>query len=180
MIRKSIFITHSGSWPITLQVAKDYCRVTNTADNDFIEILINTIGDVAERYSNAQFAANNTVKIVAVQPSEYPSNLIELPYPNSDITIVSITKEGTALTTDEYEITAKNVLKLNEAPSVDDVVVINYTSTVATQIDAKLPMLKLIADAYENRTEQGIEGLSDIKKNAHFYFQSLVNGSDLF
>lgn len=183
MIRNRIlFKTSAGTWPVTLSEAKNYLRVVNTDDDAFIQVLINEMGQYGQQACNNQLVSTMSVKIVAIQPSEpsVANNEIELPYQNSTITINSVLLDGTALSSDEYTLGSDNVLRLDSIPDKGVLVVVEYSSTISHTISVETALLKLIADAYENRTEQGIESLYDVKANALKYFRSFINGSDLF
>ena len=183
MIRSRLFFDYSsGTWPISVATAKGYLRVTYSDDDTLIQTLIDEMCEYGQKAANVQITTAMSGKIVAVQSSEpsLASNQIELPYPNSDITISSVTVDGTAITSSDYVLGADNILRLNSEPAATVIVVVEYSATIAETVNINTPILKLIGDAYENRTEQSIESLSDVKANARKYFQSYVNGADLF
>ncbi len=183
MIRSRIFFDYTGStWPITTSEAKNYLRVTYSDDDTLIGDLISNVGDICQRVANSQVVDTVDVKVIAIQPSTefIQGNKIELPYPNSSISISSVTVDGSAITSDDYTLGSDNVLTLDSQPARDVVVVVEYTATLSDLVDLTTPMLKLIADAYENRTEQSIESLSIVKMNAKKYLQSFVSGADMF
>lgn len=51
--------TYVASEPITLQEAKDYLRVTSTADNDYITNLISTARETIEKDTNTAIVLNS-------------------------------------------------------------------------------------------------------------------------
>ena len=183
MIRSRLFFDYSsGTWPISVATAKGYLRVTYSDDDTLIQTLIDEMCEYGQKAANVQITTAMSGKIVAVQSSEpsLASNKIELPYPNSAITVNSVLVNGTAITSSDYVLGADNILRLNSEPAATVIVVVEYSATIAETVNINTPILKLIGDAYENRTEQSIESLSDVKANARKYFQSYINGADLF
>jgi len=186
MLRVSSYITQTGTWPVTLAIAKNYLRVDHSADDDFIELLINEAGKSGQGHANAQFNSAISGVIIAKQYDNQERYTreemteIDLFYPNSSIIITEVKVGGTALTGDDYEVLPGNVLKLNSQPAANERVEVSYTASVDTAVDLSLGVLKLVADAYENRTEQSIEPLTRVRMNAAKYFQEKVSGADMF
>lgn len=183
MITSKYIESNTGTWPVSLAETKLYLRVSGTGDDTLIQTLIDEACRVAQGYASIQLCTSLSVSLVAIQGNVQNLQNKELPlsYPNSTITITSITLDGDALTVDDdYEVRADNVLELKSNPLANQLLAVNYTAAIATTQNIKVPILKLVADAYENRSEQSIETLDLVKKNAHFYLQSFVNGADLF
>ena len=65
MIRQSIYIGATGSWPVTLDIAKNYLRVDYDTDDDFIELLIDAACKSGQQHANAQFNSAIAGVIVA-------------------------------------------------------------------------------------------------------------------
>lgn len=176
------FDNSAGTWPLSLSDAKAYLRVSHSDDDDMIKDIINEASFYAQEVCNQQLIDSFSAKVIARQSEleNERSVLIPLYYKNSTITITSITLDGTALTADDYTLRSDNVLKLDSEPAVGVEVVIEYDAEVAQTVNVNNAIKKLVADAYENRTEQGIESLFDIKMNARKYLHQYINGSDLF
>jgi len=186
MIRQSIYIGGTGSWPVTLDIAKNYLRVDYDTDDDFIELLIEAACKSGQQHANVQFNSAIAGVIVARQYDDTERynrselNEIELPYPNSTVVINEVKVDGATLTASDYTLRPGNVLELNNQPAASVFIEVRYTATIAEAVNISLGVLKLVADAYENRTEQSIESLTRVKMNAAKYFREQLSGKDLF
>ena len=184
MVVRTRLQNNAGNWPLDLNEVKNYCRVGEsfTADDSLFQELIKQACNYAQGFSGQQINSSITAKVIAEQSHVKSSQgkRIALNYPNSTITITSVNQDGTALESTDYELKADNTLELVSFPAEGVIIVVEYTAAISFKVEANGAILKLVADAYENRTEQGIEPLSYVKQNAKSYLMALANGSSLF
>lgn len=142
--------------PITLQQAKEWCRVDDdlTADDDVIEMLIIAAREFAEQYTNSRF-------ITQTLQQDFNPDEIELRIgtgPVQQVTAVNV--DGIDLAADDYTEKTINgvvVITLNDAPQQTAYVqfVAGYgESPHDVPNPALLAIRKAVATYYENRTDQ--------------------------
>ena len=130
---------------VTLAQAKQYLRVTSSAEDTLIQaMVINAIAH-AEKYLNSDILSRTRRQYVNY--ADEPFNLLYAPIAS----IQSVSVDGTALTTEEYETQGlKNpMVYLNEMPS--EKVLVNYTTDGITDESVRQGILCLIAWLYHGR-----------------------------
>jgi len=135
--------------PVTLLEVKNYLRITNTRDDDFINSIIPNARIRAERYLNSD--------IVSKQRREYFDNICEainLRYaPITQVDLVLIDGETMAVDVDYTVEGLDNPLFKLEQSSADKVT-ITYTTAGIDASLVKPGVLALVAELYHSRTEK--------------------------
>lgn len=135
--------------PVTLLEVKNYLRITNTRDDDFINSIIPNARIRAERYLNSD--------IVSKQRREYFDNICEainLRYaPITQVDSVLIDGETMAVDVDYTVEGLDNPLFKLEQSSADKVT-ITYTTAGIDASLVKPGVLALVAELYHSRTEK--------------------------
>ena len=156
-------ITRSGTEPITRTEAKNYMKVDNTTDDDLIDDIIANVVQKAEGYVNKQMNTDLSIVgsyIVKEQRPREEYYELDLLYPQSTITITSITKEiggesADTINSDFYWVYG-NRLYINDY--LDEYLVkVTYTATTSDTDKYKIALLKMASDMYINRENQ-VEG----------------------
>ncbi len=166
-------ITRSGTNPITRDEAKNYMKVDNSTDDNLIDDIISNVVQKAEGYVNQQMNTSLSILgqflIKEMRPREeyYELNLL---YPDSTLTISSVTKEiggesADTINTDFYWLYG-NKLFINDY--LDEYLVkVTYTATTSDTDKFKLPLLKMISDSYINRENQVEGSLAEINLDSY-------------
>ena len=166
-------ITRSGTNPITRDEAKNYMKVDNTTDDNLIDDIISNVVQKAEGYVNQQM--NTSLSIVGqflikgMRPRQEYYEL-DLLYPDSTLTISSVTKEiggesADTINSDFYWVYG-NRLYINDY--LDEYLVkVTYTATTSDTDKFKLPLLKMISDSYINRENQVEGSLAEINLDSY-------------
>jgi hypothetical protein len=135
--------------PVTLTEVKNYLRITNTRDDDYINSIIPNARLRAERYLNSD--------IVSKQRREYfacISEAINLRYsPITSVDLVVI--DGVTMTVDtDYTVEGLDnpLFKLEQSSA--DKVTITYTTAGIDASLVKPGILALVAELYHSRTEK--------------------------
>jgi hypothetical protein len=156
-------ITRSGTNPITRDEAKNYMKVDNSTDDNLIDDIISNVVQKSEGYVNQQM--NTSLSIVGqflikgMRPRQEYYEL-DLLYPDSTLTISSVTKEiggesADTINTDFYWMYG-NKLFINDY--LDEYLVkVTYTATTSDTDKYKIALLKMASDMYINRENQ-VEG----------------------
>ena len=135
--------------PVTLVEVKNYLRITNTRDDDYINSIIPNARIRAERYLNSD--------IVSKQRREYfaeISEAINLRYaPIASVDTVVIDGETMTVDTDYTVEGLDNPLFKLEQSSADKVT-ITYTTAGIDASLVKPGILALVAELYHSRTEK--------------------------
>lgn len=135
--------------PVTLLEVKNYLRITNSRDDDFINSIIPNARIRAERYLNSD--------IVSKQRREYFDNICEainLRYaPITQVDSVLIDGETMAVDVDYTVEGLDNPLFKLEQSSADKVT-ITYTTAGIDASLVKPGVLALVAELYHSRTEK--------------------------
>lgn len=140
--------------PVTLQEAKDFCKIDISTDDDLIEELITAGREMCESFVNIGFVEQE--KIVILNNGNGGQLL---PYgPVGEITEVKVNDE--ILSSDEYVISG-NEFKRLVSPD-DESISITYTSGYA-ELPKKLKtaLLNAIFYLYDNRA-QGVDNIGPI------------------
>lgn len=141
-----------GSEPVTLQQAKDFCRITTEDDDDLITDLITVARKKVERFTSISLV-DKTVILTGELCEMFP-----LPYPNiNDITTVKFwqgqntdgTNDYETLEADEYYLIGYGVKHFK--PQKKGVYEITYTTTANTDGALKLDLKRIVLWLYENR-----------------------------
>ena len=166
-------ITRSGTNPITRDEAKNYMKVDNSTDDNLIDDIISNVVQKAEGYVNQQM--NTSLSIVGqflikgMRPRQEYYEL-DLLYPDSTLTISSVTKEiggesADTINSDFYWVYG-NRLYINDY--LDEYLVkVTYTATTSDTDKFKLPLLKMISDSYINRENQVEGSLAEINLDSY-------------
>jgi len=135
--------------PVTLTEVKNYLRITNTRDDDYINSIIPNARIRAEKYLNSD--------IVSKQRREYfacISEAINLRYsPITSVDLVVI--DGVTMTVDtDYTVEGLDnpLFKLEQSSA--DKVTITYTTAGIDASLVKPGILALVAELYHSRTEK--------------------------
>jgi len=135
--------------PVTLVEVKNYLRITNTRDDDYINSIIPNARIRAERYLNSD--------IVSKQRREYFANIseaINLRYsPIASVDTVLIDGETMTVDTDYTVEGLDNPLFKLEQGSADKVTITYTTSGIDASL-IKPGVLALVAELYHSRTEK--------------------------
>lgn len=135
--------------PVTLLEVKNYLRITNTRDDDYINSIIPNARIRAERYLNSD--------IVSKQRREYfacisePINLRYSPITSVDLVVI----DGETMTVDtDYTVEGLDnpLFKLEQSSA--DKVTITYTTAGIDASLVKPGVLALVAELYHSRTEK--------------------------
>jgi uncharacterized phiE125 gp8 family phage protein len=140
--------------PVTLQEAKDFCKIDISTDDDLIEELITTAREMCESFTNIGFI--NLERIVVLNNGNGGQLL---PYgPVTAIDEVIVDEE--VLSSDEYT-TSGNEFKRLITPT-DENIQITYTSGYdVLSKRLKTGLLNQIFYLYDNRA-QSVDGISPI------------------
>ena len=135
--------------PVTLTEVKNYLRITNTRDDDYINSIIPNARIRAEKYLNSD--------VVSKQRREYfacISEAINLRYsPITSVDLVVI--DGVTMTVDtDYTVEGLDnpLFKLEQSSA--DKVTITYTTAGIDASLVKPGVLALVAELYHSRTEK--------------------------
>lgn len=169
-------ITRSGTNPITRDEAKNYMKVDNTTDDNLIDDIISNVVQKAEGYVNQQMNTSLSILgqfiIKEMRPREEYYEL-DLLYPDSTLTISSVTKEiggesADTINTDFYWLYG-NKLFINDY--LDEYLVkVTYTATTSDTDKFKMPLLRLVNDVYINREDSYTGTItSELKANSYKY-----------
>ena len=135
--------------PVTLLEVKNYLRITNNRDDDYINSIIPNARMRAERYLNSD--------IVSKQRREYFANIseaINLRYsPIASVDTVLIDGETMTVDTDYTVEGLDNPLFKLEQGSADKVTITYTTSGIDASL-IKPGVLALVAELYHSRTEK--------------------------
>lgn len=135
--------------PVTLLEVKNYLRITNTRDDDYINSIIPNARIRAEKYLNSD--------IVSKQRREYfacISEAINLRY-SPIASVDSVLIDGEAMTVDtDYTVEGLDnpLFKLEQSSA--DKVTITYTTAGIDASLVKPGILALVAELYHSRTEK--------------------------
>jgi uncharacterized phiE125 gp8 family phage protein len=135
--------------PVTLAEVKNYLRITNTRDDDYINSIIPNARIRAERYLNSD--------IVSKQRREYfaeISEAINLRYaPIASVDTVVIDGETMTVDTD-YTVEGLDNPLFKLEQTIAEKVSITYTTTGIDASLVKPGVLALVAELYHSRTEK--------------------------
>ena len=135
--------------PVTLVEVKNYLRITNTRDDDYINSIIPNARIRAERYLNSD--------IVSKQRREYfaeISEAINLRYaPIASVDTVVIDGETMTVDTD-YTVEGLDNPLFKLEQTIAEKVSITYTTTGIDASLVKPGVLALVAELYHSRTEK--------------------------
>lgn len=141
--------------PVTLEEAKNFCKIDIDTDDILLEAIITSAREMCEDFTNIGFVEHEIVATV-----NNPNGNILLPYgPIIEVTEVK-NKDGDILEADdEYEISG-NLFKSLKTPK-EEGLEITYTSGYETLPERlKLALLNTIYYLYDNRA-QSIEHIYD-------------------
>ena len=135
--------------PVTLLEVKNYLRITNTRDDDYINSIIPNARIRAERYLNSD--------IVSKQRREYFAEICEpINFRYSPIsTVDSVTIDGVTMIVDtDYTVEGLDnpLFKLEQSSASK--VAITYTTSGLDSSLVKPGILALVAELYHSRTEK--------------------------
>jgi len=135
--------------PVTLVEVKNYLRITNTRDDDYINSIIPNARIRAERYLNSD--------IVSKQRREYFAEICEpINFRYSPIsTVDSVTIDGVTMIVDtDYTVEGLDnpLFKLEQSSASK--VAITYTTSGLDSSLVKPGILALVAELYHSRTEK--------------------------
>jgi hypothetical protein len=135
--------------PVTLVEVKNYLRITNTRDDDYINSIIPNARIRAERYLNSD--------IVSKQRREYFAEICEpINFRYSPVsTVDSVTIEGVTMIVDtDYTVEGLDnpLFKLEQSSASK--VAITYTTSGLDSSLVKPGILALVAELYHSRTEK--------------------------
>jgi uncharacterized phiE125 gp8 family phage protein len=135
--------------PVTLAEVKNYLRITNTRDDDYINSIIPNARIRAERYLNSD--------IVSKQRREYfaeISEAINLRYaPIASVDTVVIDGETMTVDTD-YTVEGLDNPLFKLEQTIAEKVSITYTTSGMDASLVKPGVLSLVAELYHSRTEK--------------------------
>ena len=131
--------------PVTIEEAKNYLRINNTQDDALITSMIKSARRDAERYLNSDIVAKERVVYYDVLTNEI--NLYFAPVASID----SITIDGTAVPTTDYEQNGLDNPKISLNNTRAEKVEITYTTLGRDFDDVKIGILALIAWKYYGR-----------------------------
>ena len=182
MTIETTITTDAVSEPISRTEAKLYLKLDNTADDDVVDYCISAARRWAENYTGLSFAAKTYTTLV--NDLEKWEDEFELPYsPTASITSVhAVDYEGTeselVLNTGYYkrglkELTIRPVKTFSTSGAYQSGFKIVHVSGTAFNEQAKVGMLKLIADFYENRQNERDEASVLISYDAKAVFDSM-------
>jgi uncharacterized phiE125 gp8 family phage protein len=160
MTYQTIVVVPASTEPVDVLEAKAQLRIESsfTLDDTYIESLISTARDRAEKFCN-RFFTEQTVTILFDDP--IPVSEIKLPYSNLvSVDSVQAVVDNTLITIDPSQYYAdtlrQRITNVGSWPSAD-----NYRVTVTTQAPAELSgvkqaMLMMVSDMYGFRDESVI------------------------
>lgn len=135
--------------PVTLVEVKNYLRITNTRDDDYINSIIPNARIRAEKYLNSD--------ILSKQRREYFAEICEpINFRYSPVsTVDSVTIEGVTMIVDtDYTVEGLDnpLFKLEQSSASK--VAITYTTSGLDSSLVKPGILALVAELYHSRTEK--------------------------
>ena len=158
--------------PVTVAEARDYLRITTTAEDTLIGELITDARERLEKFTNLSFGAK-TLKC----RWDSIDNWAEIPYqPNASIS-ACVNDAGVTLSYEVRGLEYKYLYCINNTG-----VTITYTTGFTTLPKAlKVAILKEVATSYDNRENFYIEGTfnelsNDAKRMAQSYSRNTILG----
>jgi len=134
-----------GDELVTLEEAKNYCRIDTSADDTLIELLIASARQQIESYLSRDIVAKDRSLFL-----DYTDGNIYLPW--GPIDIVTAVYIDSAMTTDFTTIGIKEInVLLGSGPA--KLVQVLYTTLGMNDAAIKQAMLQLISTLYENRAD---------------------------
>lgn len=173
-------ITRVGKEPVNIEKVKNYLRISGEElDEDYLlQAFMRSVFDYVERNTGMQINTQLDYLLSFYAVNSTDPQVVLLRPKNSDKEITSVKVGDITLNTDDYEYYG-TFLKLLDKPADTDKIEVAYSATIREEDQHKfeLPILKIIADAYMNREEQGIESLSMVEMSAQKYLHQLQDAS---
>ncbi len=140
--------------PVTLQEAKEFCRIDISTDDDLITELITAAREICESFTNIGFISQERLVVL-----NNGNGGQLLPYgPVGEISEVKIDNE--ILSSDEYEIAGNDFKRL--LTPLDENITVTYTSGYEVlPKKLKTALLNAIYYLYDNRA-QGVDNIGPI------------------
>ena len=158
--------------PVTVAEARDYLRITTTAEDSLIAEMITDARERLEKFTNLSFG----VKTLKCR-WDYVNGWVEIPYQPNAVISACVNDANVALTYETKGLEYK-YLYCNNATGVT----ITYTAGFTTLPKAlKEAILKEVSTSYENRENYYIEGTfnevsNDAKRLAQSYSRNTLLG----
>lgn len=158
--------TPPNETPVSLEEAKDWCRVSTTADDTLITSLIDAAVDVAERYTNRVFIERTFVgKFIGLEWSRFEINRFLQVRRAPFKSLTSITDSDTNDLTSDFilkENSAFSRLILDDSISLDTVpypLIVEFVAGYGAKADVpeglKTAIKQLVCFMYSNKGDCG-------------------------
>lgn len=175
---------NTGFAPVNIELAKIYCKVDAADEDDTFYVLIKSAAQLAEKITGKQAYTEKEIER-KYSYQQWDENMgayaLDLPYDNCAYSDISLSwqplkGELVNLTISDYRQSYSSLFVFKRFNEDGYFILTCKTSIDETEQEHfQLPILKLIADAFMNREEQGIEALSFVQINAQAYLKQLQN-----